>query len=177
MFKGQQQGFTALELIITMAIVAVLLTMGVPAFQNYSWNLRMKTAMDTLQSDLKLARGQAISHNSKTVICPAGGEHDCSGQEEWQDGWIVFTDINGDRKKQASEPLLKYSGALARLSINSSSSRTYLRFFPNGTAPGSNATIRFCDRRGAAYSGSIMVSNSGRIRLQPPGGELSENCP
>lgn len=177
MIKGQHQGFTALELIITMAIIAILLTMGVPAFQNYGWNLRMKTAMDMLQTDLKLARGHAISHNSKAVICPADDENGCSGKPAWQNGWMVFTDINGDRNKQASEPLLKYSGALARLNINSSSSRTYLRFFPNGTAPGSNTTIRFCDRRGAAYSGAITISNSGRIRLQAPGSQPSENCP
>lgn len=177
MTRGQQQGFTALELIITLAIIAILLAMGVPAIQNYAWNLRMKTAMDTLQSDLNLARGHAISHNSKTVICPASGDQECSGQAVWQEGWIVFTDINGDRNKQASEPLLKYAGALARLNINSSSSRTYLRFFPNGTAPGSNTSIRFCDSRGAAYSGAITVSNSGRIRLQAPGSNPSENCP
>lgn len=177
MVKLRRQGFTALELIITMAVIAVLLTLGVPAFQNFGWNLRMKTAMDTLQTDLKLARGHSISQNSRTVICPADDKTGCSGQADWQHGWIVFTDINGDREKQATEPLLKYSGTLANLNINSSSSRTYLRFFPNGSAPGSNTTIRFCDRRGPAHSGAITVSNSGRIRLQPPGSELSENCP
>lgn len=177
MIKGQQPGFTALELIVTMAIIAVLLSMGVPAFENYGLNLRMKTAMDQLQTDLKLARGHAISHNIKTVICAANDANDCSGQPVWQDGWIVFTDINGDRQKQASEPLLKYSGALARLNINSSSSRTSLRFYPNGSAPGSNTSIRFCDRRGATHSGTITVSNSGRIRIQTIGSVPSENCP
>ena len=150
MTKGHQLGFTALELIVTMAVITVLLTMGVPAFENYSLNLRMKTAMDQLQTDLNLARGHAISHNSKTVICPANDGDDCSGQPVWQDGWIIFTDINGDRQKQDSEPLLKSSGALARLNINSASSRTSVRFYPNGSAPGSYITIRFCDRRGAA---------------------------
>lgn len=177
MIKRQQPGFTVLELIVTMAIIAVLLTTGVPAIEAYGLNLRMKTAMDQLQTDLKLTRGHAISHNIKTVICPANDSNDCSGQSAWQDGWIVFTDINGDRQKQDSEPLLKYSGALARLNINSSRSRTYLRFFPNGSAPGSNITIRFCDRRGAAKAGTITVSNSGRIRMQTDGSEPSENCP
>ena len=177
MMKGHQQGFTALELIVTMAIIAVLLTAGVPAFENYTLNLRMKTAMDQLQTDLNLARGHAISHNSKTVICPTGDGNECSGQPVWQDGWIVFTDINNDRQKQDSEPLLKYSGALARLNISSASSRTSLRFYPNGSAPGSNITFRFCDRRGATHAGTITVSNSGRIRLQTAGSDPSANCP
>ena len=177
MGKRDQQGFTALELIVTMAIITVLLTMGVPAFENYGWNLRMKTAMDQLQTDLNLARGQAISQNSQTVICPASDGNDCSGQSVWQGGWIVFTDLNGDRHRQDSEPLHRLAGAVRMLNINSSRSRSFLRFFPNGSAPGSNISILFCDKRGAAQAGTITVSNSGRIRMQTNGSDPSENCP
>ena len=173
----QRQGFTALELVVTMAIVAILLATGVPAIKNYSWNLRMKAAMDLLQTDLNLARGFAISHNIQTIICPATEANDCSGQSTWQDGWIVFTDLNADRQKQEGEPLLKQAGATAMLNINSSGSRSNLRFYSNGSAPGSNTTILFCDRRGAAHAGTITVSNSGRIRIRTNGSEPSENCP
>ena len=177
MKNPRQTGVTALELMVTMAIIAILLAAGVPAFKNYSWNLRMKTAMDVLQTDLNLARGRAISHNIQTVICPALNNNDCSGVSDWKDGWIVFTDMNGDRRKQQGEPLLKHTGAIEFLSINSSRSRSYLRFYPNGTAPGSNISILFCDQRGAAHAGMILVSNSGRIRMETDGVESTENCP
>ena len=177
MSKRRQQGLTALELLVTMAIVAILLAAGVPAFKNYGWNLRLKTAMDVLQTDLNLARGRAISHNIQTVICPATDSHDCSGLSDWQDGWIVFTDLNGDRHKQDAEPLLKSANAVEFLDISSSRSRSYLRFYPNGTAPGSNIAILFCDKRGAAYAGKIVVSNSGRIRMETGDIEPTENCP
>jgi len=177
MGRLQQHGITVLELMVTMAIVAILLATGVPTFKNYGWNLRMKTAMDALQTDLNLARSRAISHNIQTVICPASNNSDCSGQSTWQDGWIVFTDLNGDRQKQDGEPLLKFAGATEFLEISSSRSRSYLRFYPNGTAPGSNISILFCDRRGAEYAGLIAVSNTGRIRTETKGIEASENCP
>lgn len=177
MHAGQQKGFTALELIVTMTIVAILLATAVPAIKNYSWNLRMKTAMDTLRSDLNLARGRAISHNIQTVICPVSTNGDCSGQSAWQGGWIVFADLNADRNKQTGEPLLKQSDAIAMLDISSSSSRNRLRFYPNGSAPGSNASILFCDSRGAAEAGTLSVSNSGRIRLQSKVVQPTENCP
>lgn len=177
MKKPHLQGFTALELLVTMAIVAILLATGVPAFQNYSWNLRMKTAMDMLQTDLNLARGRAISHNIQTIICPATDNNDCSGLPDWQDGWIVFTDLNGDRHKQDGEPLLKHAGAVEFMDISSSRSRSYLRFYPNGSAPGTNITIQFCDKRGAEHAGKIAVSNSGRIRMETGGSEPTENCP
>lgn len=177
MHAGQQKGFTALELIVTMTIVAILLATAVPAIKNYSWNLRMKTAMDTLRSDLNLARGRAISHNIQTVICPVSTNGDCSGQSAWQGGWIVFADLNADRNKQTGEPLLKQSDAIAMLDISSSRSRNRLRFYPNGSAPGSNASILFCDSRGAAEAGTLSVSNSGRIRLQSKVVQPTENCP
>lgn len=177
MHNRQQKGFTALELIISMAIIAILLSAGVPAFKNYGWNLRMKSAMDMLQTDLSLARGRAISHNIQTVICPAVDSNDCSGQSAWQDGWIIFSDLNADHHKQEGEPLLKQAGAFALLNISSSNSRSYLRFYPNGSAPGSNTTVLFCDSRGASQAGTITVSNSGRIRIQTNGSEPSEDCP
>ncbi len=177
MKNRQYNGFTALELMVTMAIIAILLTAGVPAFKNYAWNLRMKTAMETLQSDLKLARGRAISHNAQTVICPAASADDCSGLSAWQDGWIVFTDINSDHRKQAGEPLIRHTDATAFLNISSSGSRSYLRFYPNGSAPGSNASILFCDSRGASHAGIVTVSNSGRIRSRTDGTRPAENCP
>jgi len=160
-----------------MAIVAILLSAGVPAFKNYSWNLRMKTAMDSLQTDLNLARRRAISLNTQTVTCPAAGMETCSGNSDWHNGWIVFTDLNADRQRQAAEPLLKQTSAVEFINISSSVSRSYVRFYPNGSAPGSNMTIRFCDDRGAQNAGKISVSNSGRIKLQSGGIESTENCP
>ena len=173
----RQFGVTALELMVTMTILAILLSTAAPSFRNYSWNLRMKTAMDVLETDLNLARSRAITHNIETIICPADGKLDCSTQPDWQKGWIVFTDLNGDRQKQKGEPLHKQAGPVELLHINSSRSRSKLRFSPNGTAPGSNMSILFCDKRGADYAGKITVSNSGRIRKQAPGTMQGVNCP
>ena len=177
MFQRQPNGVTALELMVTMAIVAILLATGVPAFKNYAWNLRLRTAMDTLQTDMNLARGRAISHNIQTVICPATDTADCSGDPQWQNGWIVFTDLNGDHHRQDDEVLLKQAGMTEFLDITSSRSRTYLRFYPNGTAPGSNISIVFCDRRGAEYAGKIVVSNTGRIRTETGDVAATGDCP
>lgn len=166
-----------MELMVTMTVVAILLSTAVPSFKHYRLNLRMKTTMNNLQTDLNLARSNAISHNAHTVICPASGANDCTEEPAWQSGWIVFNDLNGDFKKQQVEPLLKRAGASTPLNIKSSRSRTYLRFFPNGTSPGSNISIVFCDKRGAKKAGKITVSNTGRIRMQTGGIDSTKNCP
>lgn len=173
----KQQGFTALELLVTMAIIAILLSAGVPAIQNYSWNLRMKTALDSLQTDLVLARRQAINLNVQTVTCPTPDAVSCVAGSDWEHGWMVFADLNADRQRQAGEPLFKQSGQVEFIRINSSLARPYVRFYPNGSAPGSNMTIRLCDDRGASYAGQISISNSGRIKLQSGGIKSTENCP
>lgn len=177
MSRSLVRGITALELMVTMAVIAILLATAVPAFRAYTWNHRMRTAMDVLQTDLNLARGHAISHNAETIVCPAIDSAACSGTPDWQNGWIIFTDLNGDRQKQPGEPLHKRANKVEFLSISSSRFRSYLRFYPNGTAPGSNITILFCDRRGAEHAGKILVSNTGRIRTESNAGEAGENCP
>ena len=159
-----------------MAIVAILLSTAVPAFKTYGWNLRMKTAMDMLQTDLNLARSRAISLNTTTVVCPVTEDFLCTDNGIWQHGWIVFTDINGDRQRQAEESILKQTTAIELINVSSPRSRSTLRFYPNGSAPGSNATILFCDQRGAEYAGTITLSSSGRIRLQSNGIEPRSNC-
>jgi type IV fimbrial biogenesis protein FimT len=174
---SRPHGFTALELMVTMAVVGILLATAVPSFKDYSWNLRMRTAMDSLQSDLTLARGRAISHNIQTITCPSVDTETCSEEPQWQSGWIVFSDLNGDRQKQEGEPLLKQSAAIELLSITSSRARTNVRFFPNGSSPGSNISILFCDQRGADKAGTISVSNTGRIRIQTNGSNSKQNCP
>ncbi len=166
-----------MELMVTMTISAILLTTAVPSFRNYSWNLKMRTAMDQLQTDMTLARGYAISHNAQTVICPSDNTDSCSGETAWQAGWLVFADLNGDRQKQPGEPLLKQANVIENLKINSSRSRSYIRFLSNGTSPGSNISIQFCDQRGAQKSGIVSVSNTGRIRQQANTGKSTAICP
>ena len=159
-----------------MAITMILLSTAVPALKNYSWNLRMKTTMDMLQTDLNLARSRAISLNTPTVVCPVTEGFSCTNSGKWQHGWIVFTDFNGDRQRQAEEMILKRTAAIELIDISSSVSRNTLRFYPNGSAPGSNATILFCDQRGSEYAGTITLSSSGRIRTQTEGIEPRSNC-
>lgn len=175
--KTRRKGFTALELLITLAIVAILLATAIPAVKSYSWNLRMRAAMNALQTDLNLARGRAISHNVQTVICPALDSGNCDGLAAWQHGWIVFSDLNNDRQRQATEPLLARTGPTDFVKIHSSQARSYLRFYPNGSSPGSNITILFCDERGTNHAARVIVSNSGRIRTESGLGGSFENCP
>lgn len=174
-------GFSALQLLVTMAVAAILMATAAPSFKSYTWNLRLKTAIETLRTDLSLARNRAISMNATIVVCPvldptSSSELTCASVIEWQQGWMVFADTNEDRQRQPLEPILKKSGDIEFVNISSSLSRNVLRFYPNGTAPGSNASVVFCDRRGAGFGSKISLSNSGRIAVQTGGVKPRTGC-
>lgn len=159
-----ESGVTALDLLVTMAIMVILLVTAVPGFQAWSLNHAMSAALGGLQADLQYARAEAIRLRQAIVACPGQPPAGCNDGWAWHDGWLIFADANGDRQWQESEPLLRQAPTITALAIVSSQARNRLRFSPQGAAPGSNASLTFCDLRGAAHARQIRLSANGRIR-------------
>jgi type IV fimbrial biogenesis protein FimT len=167
--RKQHHGITAFDLLVCMAIVAILLTTAVPGLQAWTLNHSMSAAVATLQADLQFARAEAIRLRSHTVVCPGQPGAGCDDSAAWESGWMLFADPNGDREWQTNEPVLRQSPVQGTLSIASSLARNRLKFTPQGAAPASNATLTFCDVRGAAHARQLRLSASGRIRRLGPG--------
>jgi type IV fimbrial biogenesis protein FimT len=163
---GHGTGFTVLELLVTLTIAAILLTAGVPSLQQFTHRQHMKAAVGSLHNDLLLARSEAVFRNLEVVACPGEPAAGCTGGIDWSRGWIVFGDDNGDRQRQPSEALLRHGQWFERMRIRSSSGRSSVRFFPDGSAPGSNGSIAFCGGGGPPQAWRLVVSNVGRIRYE-----------
>lgn len=172
-------GLTALDLVVTLAIISILIAAAVPALRQLFMQQRMKAAVAALHSGLVLARNSAIHRNGYIVLCPSNQEDSgCADDVEWQGGWIVFADLDGDRERSGEqEPLLRRGDAFPQMSILSSAYRTRLRFYPNGSAPGSNARLTFCDARGPETARQLVLSASGRVRIDGSTGGLAIACP
>jgi len=170
-------GFTLLEMLLAVAIAAILLIIGVPAFQDFGARQRMSTAMHALQSQLVLARNEAIRFNVPVIVCPGNLDHGCSDDSDWSHGWIVFSDFNGDGQYQNLETVHRIEAGVEQLVVHSSSGRPRLRFYPNGSAPGSNGSITFCDWRGPAQARKLVISNTGRIRRGDAPDLDDRHCP
>ena len=171
------RGFTLLELLITVGIVALLLIIGIPAFQDFGMSQRMSATINALHSHLSLARNQAIRFNTKVIACPGTTGAGCLEEGNWSDGWIVFSDFNDDRQYQTEESLHRVELGMEQVLIHSSSGRHHLRFYPNGSAPGSNGSITFCDRRGPSKARKLVISNLGRIRRDQAQNLDAQYCP
>lgn len=88
---NRQRGFTLMELIITVAIAAIVLAVGVPSFQGMMRNNRAATQANEMIAALNLARSEAAKRGSRVSLCPSSSGTGCGGTD-WSSGWIVFVD-------------------------------------------------------------------------------------
>lgn len=94
--KHMQSGFTMTELMVTVAIVAILLSIGVPSFRYVTNSYRMSAEVNSLLGDMMFARAEAIKEGQPIVVCTSSTGTTCSGSNSWQNGWIVFQDLNNN---------------------------------------------------------------------------------
>lgn len=163
-------GVTLIEMLVVLGIVAILATVGAPAFQNLLMDNRMTTRVNEFVSHLHLARSAAIHRQQRIAICPSADQRNCATAPKWHVGWMVFVDKNGDRKRGVNEEILRVH-VDQHPSLTITSGLHYpIVFQPEGTSGGSNSTITFCDTRGTAKARVVVLSNSGRVRTsaKPP---------
>lgn len=86
----KQSGFTLIELLVTMTIFAILLAIGVPSYQSITTSMRMSGEIDSLMSDLKFARSEAVKRGLSVSACPTAGTPCGSTGTDWSAGWIIY---------------------------------------------------------------------------------------
>ena len=84
----RQRGLTLVELVVTIAILAILVTVGIPGFQALVAQNRATTTANDLLASLQFARSAAISNAQDVTVCP--GVSSCTSGGQWQGGWIVL---------------------------------------------------------------------------------------
>ena len=97
MYMERQNGFTLVELMITIAVVSVLLTTAIPSLLQFVKNNRLTGQANSFVISTQMARNQAVLRGAGTTLCAANANLDgCSGSNDWSTGWIAFSDLNRD---------------------------------------------------------------------------------
>ena len=83
-------GFTLIELMIVLVIVAVIAVMAGPGFSEASLNSMLKTSSNALVSSMYTARGEAIKRNVPVRLCASADGSSCATSGDWEQGWVVL---------------------------------------------------------------------------------------
>lgn len=163
-------GFTLLELFICLAVIALLLGMGVPAFRDLIRNQQLAAASSDFLSALHLARSEALKRGRRITLCKSPDGTHCAAEDGWDQGWMLFVDRNSDGSRQDGEEIIAVREGLngmAGITGNLPVQR-YISYVSRGlsrTVGGAlqMGTVTVC-REGRARK--IILSATGRPRLQ-----------
>lgn len=162
---NRQTGFTLIELMITLAVAAILLTIGIPSFTDFIKNNRLVSYTNEFVAGAHLARSEAIKRRRYGYVCASSNQTSCTGGTNWAVGWITWIDDNGDGVTQSSELISARQALNATVTFTSNGASSF-RFDPMGIST-TTATFTLCDDRTGEQGRTIGVSNSGRVGISP----------
>jgi type IV fimbrial biogenesis protein FimT len=155
-------GLTVLELLVALAIMALVAGLGIPALQDAAHNARRLAAVNAVTRAIWYARSTATHSGTTVVLCKSDEQRQCSAAAGGRH-WIIAGQLAGGspaRQQTLRVFTTGFSGVI-------SSNRSMFEFRPLPQRS-SNGTIRFCDPRGGRHERAIIVSYSGRPRLARP---------
>jgi len=169
-----QRGLSLIELLVTMSIAVILLTIGVPSFIDLMASSKATSYANDLLADLNYARSEAITRGVRVTVCHSSDSATCSGI--WSDGWIVFanTDTTGTQNVvDANDIILRVHTAVNTASgwaLNANTNFTnFVAFLPDGRS-NQKGTFVFCKDNmiksgNQPRSSAVTINQTGRARI------------
>mgnify|MGYP003584072503 CR=1 FL=1 len=174
--RRMQAGFSLAEMVVAMAVIAILAGVALPAYRGAREAAYAGAARAAVGESLLKAISHAALTGSEVVLCP-GDANGCRASIDWSHGWMAFADLDGDRQRTPNETLLHEQLSLGgNVHLRSTIGRTRLVFQPNGGNAGSNVTFTVCDGRGPAKAVALVIANDGRLRNGVPTRAATEAC-
>ena len=155
-------GFSAIECLITLAIIATVMLTGFPKFTKLIIAKRTEVASTRIFESLYEARGYAVNASAVVILCPGSPQTGCESQIDWSIGWFSFVDINRNSKFESGETVLSQQTPIKRLIVRW---RTpfWVRFKPFGDL-WPNGHFAICDEN-REYGIAVVVHRTGRARI------------
>lgn len=185
--KTGQRGFTLVELAITVAVLAVIVSIGVPSFRALVQNNRLVSQTNDFLADLALSRAEAMARGKSVSMCAStascsdsDADKVCSGSaSDWSKTRLVFLDSRtsgtvGERDDADSEPVLRCSSSGDDLSIEVKSvgatpvAQTSLSYLSSG-ALGAARTVSISLAGDTSSLRNLCISAAGTVRLKKGG--------
>jgi len=178
-------GFTLIELMVTVTLVAIVLAVGVPSFTTFQRNAELTSTTNSLLAALNAARGEAMKRGMNAMVVPADGAN-------WSSGWVAFVDKNrsqayepdSDITIMTSDPLPAYLAVVGN--GFTAESLPYILYDASGYSKQKNggfgASTLEIARNDVAGTGSlpqtrrIKIASTGRVRVCTPKTTTDPQC-
>jgi prepilin-type N-terminal cleavage/methylation domain-containing protein len=135
--RRRSSGFTLLEALVVLALVAVLAGMAAPAMGRLRQQHRMQAQAEALFSSLMLARSEALRQQQRVTVCARTPDDRCASAGPWTQGWMVFVDTNANAQRESQERLLQKHEALpSGMALEGNFSGGHADFVPSGCHAG-----------------------------------------
>ncbi|MET0985736.1 MAG: GspH/FimT family pseudopilin [Steroidobacteraceae bacterium] len=160
------RGFTLMEMLTTLGLVAILSTLAAPTFSDLRLNSSRTVAVNGFFHALFLARSEAIKRGTVVSLCKSRDRQRCvaGASAQWTDGYVVFVNTDRDDPAQIDrgEEVLQIVEPWSTGRITANRESFSFRPYTQGVV---NGTVVFCDVRGADQARAIIISHTGRPRI------------
>ena len=160
-----EQGLTLAELLVAIAVLSLIVTVGVPNYQRFSARNEVATEVLRLQTALAMARNTAITRRATVTLCPSADGVQCqvgnnAGGEAWLAPLVIF-----EGRGESGDTLLRSFDESRLESLTYRNDNRPVRYTALGRSGGHNGTFRLCGR--LETGAKVVVSNMGRVRVEP----------
>ncbi|WP_455375982.1 GspH/FimT family pseudopilin [Kaarinaea lacus] len=166
------KGFTLIEMMMTLTIAAILLTVAVPSFNAFTKNSKITKQVNLLAASVSMARGEAAKRGARIVMCQSTNPTattdsppsvpPCDGTSgTWSNGWVVFVDSDNDLVVDAVTDVVGVFQTEPGVNIKTTTGTT-IAFNPDGSTTSGAQSFAVCDNRGVNYGKQLDVAGTGR---------------
>lgn len=163
------RGMTLLELLVSLSILTILLSLALPALSHTLKRTHNYTLTKQMIQLIQYARSESIVKRRVITLCGSSNQQDCDGQ--WSKHILMFVDQNQNGKRDDGDRLLQVVSTVKSgetLQWRSFGNKPYLQLHPNGRTWYQNGNFTYCPADGdARYALHWFLNTSGRLRIAP----------
>lgn len=168
------RGVSLAELMVSLAVLSTLLSLAIAGWSSMANSMKLSAFANTFMGQLHTARSEAIKRNARVAMCKSADGDTCAVKGGWEQGSLVFHDVDNDGKRDAQETVIYRIPALPagfRLKGNSSVAKYVSFAATGGTLLASGAfqagTLTLCRvSEGAGEAREIIINAVGRPRIR-----------
>ena len=179
MRQANPTGFTLVELLVTVSIIAVILGLGAPSVGAMIKDQRLSSVVTSISNEIYMARSESAKSGGMVTVCARLTDTQCG--TDWNNGMLVFRDSSftsteSQASRDTDDEIIRvvkpYPSTVKLVATGSTDGKAsgaftanYLRFKPNGRSSWKAGTFHVCDDRGNVYAQALKVTKSGDVKV------------